>query len=141
MKTLKKGIALILVLCFVFCLAGCSEDYFDGFEPASLRIVDCINNKKYEATIEDSETVDKMWEKFKSLDIDVDTTGEMGTAYLYMCFYNEDESKLAIFTIYSNGACCLGEDFTTFYTVNDGLSAYVDLCDMVSAIGTVEITE
>ena len=60
----------------------------------------------------------------------------LGTAYIYMCFYNEDQSTLGIFTMYENGACCLGEDFKTFYTVDDGENVYLELCDLYTEYET-----
>ncbi|MBQ8741718.1 MAG: hypothetical protein IJY79_09255 [Clostridia bacterium] len=132
MKNIKKIIALLLIFCFVFCMAGC-KDEFDNFDPAGLRVVDCIRGTQYETNIDDEDMAKQLWEKFKSLDIDTETPSEMGTSYLYLCFYNEDQSTLGIFTIYDNGACCLGEDFETFYTVNDGMSAYMELCDIYTS--------
>lgn len=132
MKITKKIIALLLSLCFVFCMAGCADE-FDGFDPVGLRVVDCIRGTQYETNIDDEDMAKQLWEKFKSLDIDTETPSEMGTSYLYLCFYNEDQSTLGIFTIYDNGACCLGEDFETFYTVNDGMNAYMELCDIYTS--------
>lgn len=132
MKEIKKIIALLLMLCFMFCMTGC-KDEFDNFDPVGLRVVDCIRGTQYETEIDDEDMADQLWEKFKSLDIDTETPSEMGTSYLYMCFYSEDQSTLAIFTIYDNGACCLGEDFETFYTVNDGVAAYMELCDIYTS--------
>lgn len=131
MNTFKKIIAILLALCFVFCIAGCEESYdaYDNFQPAGVLIVDCINGNEYETHIDDADFAEKMLNEFKKLDIDTDKEGELGSSYLYMRFYDENQSTLLIFTIYDNGSCCLGEEYYDFYTVTDGRQAYIDLCE------------
>lgn len=130
MKTLKKFTALLLCICFVLCLSGCGNDVYDNFKPAIVEIVDCIGGDRYEYVIEDEELAKKMWKKFDSLTINEDETADAGSAYLYLEFYNKDKSTKAIFTIYENGVCCLGDDYETFYTVEKGRTAYVELCEI-----------
>lgn len=130
MKILKGVISLIIVFSMMFCLGGCDTDEFDGFVPTKVRVVDYLRGSQNEVVIEDSETTQKLWQRFKDLYIDTDTEGEMGSSYLYLCFYNDDQSTLAIFTIYDNGSCCLGEDFKTFYTVRNGYEEYNEMCNI-----------
>lgn len=128
---MKKILAIILTVCVLLCVAGCAEgDVYDTFEPVGVQVVESVSGLQYETNITDKAVAKKMWNKFEGLEIDTEAKAEMGSAYIYMCFYNKDESALAIFTIYENGACCLGEDFKTFYTVDDGRKLYVDLCDI-----------
>lgn len=135
MKILKKYIAIILTLGLMLCLVGCSERYdaYDNFNPAGVLIVDCLNGVQYETDIDDADFADKMLSAFKKLNIDTSTEGEIGTAYLYMEFYDEDKSTLLIFTIYDNGSCCLGREYEEFYTVEDGRQKYIDLCEFYEA--------
>lgn len=132
MKILKNITALIVGLCLMLCCIGCGDEY-DNFKPVGVQIVESIGGLQYETLIEDEKITKEMWSIFESLNIDTETEAKMGSSYLYMCFYNEDQSLLGIFTIYENGACCLGEDFTTFYTVTDGREVYLDLCDIYTA--------
>ncbi len=129
MKIFKNALAIVICLCLVLGLVGCGDEY-DNFDPMGVRIVESIGGIQYETVIEDKKTTQKMWKIFDTLVIDDETKAEMGAAYLYMCFYNEDQSTLGIFTIYENGACCLGEDFRTFYTVEDGENVYLELCNI-----------
>lgn len=133
MKVFKNIIALVLTVCLVVGLTGCGGDEYDNFEPVGVQVVECIGGSQYETLIEDKEIAQKMWNTFQNINIDTDTEAEQGYSYLYMCLYNEDQSVLAIFTIYENGACCLGEDFQTFYTVTDGRDVYLDLCDIYTS--------
>ena len=134
MNILKRAIALILVLCLAFCTVGCAgeEKYeeYDNFKPAGVYIVDCISGKQYETHIEDEKYANVMLDAFKELTIDTNTEGEIGAAYLYLRFYDETQSTMLIFTIYDNGSCCLGEDYQEFYTVEDGMQKYIDLCEL-----------
>lgn len=131
MKIFKNVFAIVLSLSLIFCMVGCSEgDEYDNFVPAGVCVVESINGAEFETMVEDAAVAQKMWDIFDDLMIDTDQRGEIGSAYLYMCFYNEDQSTLAIFTIYENGSCCLGEDFATFYTVDDGADIFVELCDI-----------
>lgn len=131
MKILKNVCAILLIVSLSLGLIGCAEgDEYDNFDPVGVRVVEAISGAKYETVIEDEKTTKKMWNQFDSLVIDTEKRGEMGTAYLYMCFYNEDQSTLGIFTIYENGSCCLGEDFENFYTVQNGENIYLELCDI-----------
>ncbi len=132
MKLLKNVIALFLAFCLMLCLVGCGDEY-DDFKPVGVRVVESIGGTQYETMIEDEEIAKQMWNTFEDIEIDIETEAEMGSSYLYMCLYNEDQSTLAIFTIYENGACCLGEDFTTFYTVTDGINVYLELCDIYTS--------
>ena len=133
MKIFKNVLAIIMCACLVFCMTGCAGDEYDNFDPVGVRVVESIGGSQYETIIDDAKTAKKMWKVFDSLVIDESETAEMGTAYIYMCFYNEDQSTLGIFTIYENGACCLGEDFRTFYSVYDGEEVYLELCDIYTA--------
>ncbi len=132
MKTLKKFTALLIGVCLVFCLVGCgdNDDVYDNFKPVGVEVIDCVRGDNYEIEIEDEDTAKKLWGIYRSLEIDEDPTAEMGTSYLYLRFYNKDKSVEAIFTIYENGACCLGKDYDTFYTVMDGSTAYIDMCEI-----------
>lgn len=132
MNTLKKIITLLLTLCLMLCVVGCAEKYepYDNFKPAGVLIVDCLNGVEYETHIDDAAYANTMLRAFKELNIDTTTEGEVGSSYLYMRFYNEDQSTLLIFTIYENGSCCLGEEYEDFYTVIDGRQAYIDLCEL-----------
>ncbi len=129
MKIFKSLLAIVISACLAFCMVGCGDEY-DNFDPVGVRIVESIGGSQYETVIDDAKTVKKMWKVFDTLVIDESTPAEMGTAYIYMCFYNEDQSTLGIFTVYENGACCLGEDFKTFYNVDDGENVYLELCDI-----------
>ncbi len=130
MKKLKLIIALILALCLSFCMLGCEEDPLANFNPVGLRVVEKSSGLEFETAIEDQAIVQKFWQKFNELEIIDDGTATMGTAYIYMCFYDESETTLGVFTVYNNGSCCMGEDFTTFYTITDGLQAYNDFCEI-----------
>lgn len=129
MKKIKSLLAVILTLCLAFCFAGCGDEY-DNFEPVGVQIIESIAGVQYEVNIDDLKTTKKMWSTFDTLTIDTEKEAEMGSAYLYLCFYDEDQSTLGIFTIYDNGSCCLGEDFQTFYAVDNGEQVYLDLCDI-----------
>ena len=131
MNILKKSIALLLALCLMLWAVGCAEKYdeYDNFEPAGVYIVDCINGTQYKTDIADADYAEKMLDEFEKLDINTALDGEVGSSYLYMRFYNEDQSTLLIFTIYENGSCCLGEEYEDFYTVTGGRQAYIDLCE------------
>ena len=136
MKTLKRIITLVLALCLMLCAVGCGDekyDAYDNFEPAGVYVIDYIYGSQYDIDIADAEYAQKMLKAFKELDINTTLEGEMGTAYLYLRFYDEDQSTLLIFTIYENGSCCLGEDYEDFYTVTGGRQAYIDLCDLYTA--------
>ena len=135
MKTLKKLLSIVLCACLLFCIVGCGDEY-DNFDPVGVRVVESIGGSQYETVIDDAKTAKKMWKVFDPLYIDDTARAEMGTAYIYMCFYNEDQSTLGIFTMYENGACCLGEDFKTFYTVDDGENVYLELCDLYTEYET-----
>lgn len=131
MKNFKNTLVIILSMCLVFCMVGCAEgDTYDNFNPVGVRVVESINGSQFETVVKDETIAKKMWEKFEGIVVDTEIRGEMGSAYLYMCFYDETQTTLGIFTIYENGSCCLGEDFKTFYTVEDGQKIYVELCDM-----------
>lgn len=135
MNTLKKSIALFAAIFLTLFSVGCSEKYddYDSFKPAGVYIVDRIGDEKYETDIDNADYAQKMLDEFKKLNIDTDTEGEMGSAYLYMRFYDENEDTFLIFTIYENGSCCLGEDYEDFYKVTDGRQKYIDLCDLYSS--------
>lgn len=132
MKTLKKFTALLLGVCLIFCFVGCgdSDDAYDNFKPVGVEVIDCVRGDNYEVNIEDEDTAKELWSLYKSLEINEDSTAEMGTSYLYLRFYNKDASVEAIFTIYENGACCLGTEYETFYTVTGGSAAYIDMCEI-----------
>ena len=140
MKILKNALTVIISICLVFCLVGCGDEY-DNFDPVGVSIVESLSGKQYETLIDDEKTAKKMWRIFDSLVVNDDAEAELGTAYIYMCFYNEDKSTLGIFTIYENGTCCLGEDFETLYTVNDGENVYMELCDIYTAYEADDSTE
>lgn len=134
MKIFKKSVALILAICLCFCFVGCGAEEvysdYDNFEPAGVYIVDLIGGTKFPTTIDDPEFAQTLFDKFDSLEINTDEEGEIDASYLYLRFYNEDQSTLVIFTIYENGSCCLGEEFEEFYKVVDGRQAYIDLCEL-----------
>lgn len=140
MKIFKNILAIVISACLLLCMVGCGDEY-DNFDPVGVRVVEAIGGSQYETVIDDQKTAQKMWKVFDTLYIDETTPAEMGTAYIYMCFYNEDQSTLGIFTIYENGACCLGEDFETFYTVYDGVNVYLELCDIYTSYEADEDTE
>lgn len=132
MNFFKKAITLLLALCLIICVVGCTERYelYDNFNPAGVQVIDCLNGTHYETLIDDAEFADKMLVAFKKLDIDTTTEGELGSAYLYMRFYDKHKSTFLIFTIYENGSCCLGEEYKELYTVRDGRQKYIDLCEL-----------
>lgn len=132
MKIFKKFVAIVLSICLLLTFVGCGEsnDVYDNFEPAGVTVVESIGSTQYETSIDDKETAQKMWDVFANLELNLDKRGEMGSSYIYMCFYNEDQSTLAIFTIYENGSCCLGEDFSSFYTVYNGEEVFMDIYDI-----------
>ncbi len=132
MKILKNTVVLILSICLLLTFVGCAEkkDEYDSFEPVGVTVVESIGSTQYETSIDDKEIAQKMWNVFANLELNLDERGEMGSSYIYMCFYNEDQSTLAIFTIYENGDCCLGEDFSNFYTVYNGEDVYMELLDI-----------
>ncbi len=131
MKIFKNTIIFVLSICLLVSFVGCGEkDEYDSFEPAGVLIVESIGGTQFETNIEDEELTKKLWDTFDNLYIDLEQRGKMGSSYIYMCFYNEDESTLAIFTIYENGACCLGEDFENFYTVQNGEDAYMEFAEL-----------
>lgn len=138
MKILKNTVVIILSICLLLTFAGCAEkkDEYDSFEPVGVTVVESIGSTQYETSIDDKEITQKMWDVFANLELNLDERGEMGSSYIYMCFYNEDQSTLAIFTIYENGACCLGEDFSTFYTVYNGEDVYMELLDIYTDYST-----
>lgn len=132
MNCLKKSFALILTVCILLLTVGCGEKYseYDDFKPSSVYVVDCISGTKYESLIDNSKSAKIILDAFKKLKINTDEEGEMGSSYLYLRFYDEDKSTMLIFTIYENGSCCLGEDFEEFYTVENGMQVYNDLCSL-----------
>ncbi len=131
MKKSRAIISILVAFILLFCAVGCAEtDDFDGFEPVGVVVVENINGTKYDSKVDDYETTQKLWSKFKKLDINEEADGSVGSSYLYLCFYDKSETTLGVFTIYDNGCCCLGEDFNTLYTVTDGRSAYLELCDI-----------
>ena len=132
MNTLKRTLALITVIALMLFSVGCSEsnDDYDNFKPAGVFIVDCMGEDKYETDIDNAEHAEEMLNEFKKLEIDTDSEGEIGSAYLYMRFYDENSDTFLIFTIYENGSCCLGEDYENFYKVTDGRQKYIDLCGL-----------
>lgn len=133
MNNLKKSFVLILALCLLALTTGCGEnsyDEYDNFSPSGVYVVDCINGENYETDIENADAAEKILSEFKKLDINTEVDGEMSTSYLYLRFYDEEKDTFLIFTIYDNGACCLGEDFEEFYVVTGGRQAYIDLCDL-----------
>ena len=132
MKIFKGAAAMIMCVCLMLGIVGCGDEY-DNFRPVGVRVVESIGGSQYETVIDDAKTAKKMWNVFDTLVIEEDKSAEMGSAYVYMCFYNEDQSALGVFTIYENGSCCLGEDFKTFYTVADGKEVYLELCDIYTA--------
>ncbi len=132
MNKVKKLISIIIVFIMLFCISGCGVNN-GGFSPVGVKVVESIGGTHYETLIDDEETAKKMWKTFDSLIIDTEEKGEMGSSYLYMCFYDENQTSLGIFTIYENGTCCLGEDFENFYTVSDGKSIYSELCDIYTS--------
>ena len=135
MNTLKKSIALFTAVLLTLFFVGCAEkhDEYDDFKPVGVYIIDRIGDEKYETDIDNADYAQKMLDEFKKLNIDTDAEGEMGSAYLYMRFYDENEDTFLIFTIYENGSCCLGEDYEDFYKVTDGRQKYMDLCDLYSS--------
>ncbi len=131
MKLLKNTVIFILGICLLLSFTGCGQkDEYDSFDPVGVRVVESIGGTQLETVIDDEEIAKKMWNVFDTLTIDTEKRGEMGSSYIYMCFYSEDQSTLGIFTIYENGACCLGEDFSSFYTVYDGENVYMELLDI-----------
>lgn len=116
----------------LFCLVGCGGES-DGFQPVGVKVVESIGDTNYETLIDDEQTAKKMWKTFDSLIVDTEEKGEKGSSYLYMCFYDENQTSLGIFTIYENGSCCLGDDFENFYTISDGKSIYSELCDIYAS--------
>lgn len=127
MKILKNTLIFILSVCLLITFVGCGEtDEYDNFEPAGVYIVESIGGTQFETDISDKKIAEKLWKTFDNLYIDIDQRGRMGSSYIYMCFYSKDQSTLGIFTIYENGACCLGEDFENLYVVQDGAEAYLD---------------
>ncbi len=130
MKKIKLAVSVILAFCLMLCLLGCAEtDEFEGFDPIGVRVVENVSGVTYQTDIDDKEYVDKLWNKFKRLDTDDYEDGEMGSSYIYMCFYDAEQT-LAVFTMYNNGSCCLGEDFKTFYAIKNGVQAYLDFCEI-----------
>lgn len=130
MKNLKKITLLLLCVCLAVCMVGCGGDEYDNFKPAIVEIVDNLGGDRYEYVVEDERLAKEMWEKFDSLSIIEDNSAQVGSSYLYLEFYNKDKSTKAIFTIYENGSCCLGDDYETFYAVEGGRTAYVELCEI-----------
>lgn len=137
MNILKKVTALILTFCIAFCLLGCGDEY-SKFSPSGVEIVDRLNSSQYEYQIDDEETAEKMWKMYKGLEIYENSEAELGEAYLFMRFYNKDGSTEAVFTIYENGSCCLGYDYDTLYTVEDGRSAYMEFCELYESYNPEE---
>lgn len=135
MKKLKNIIAIVLSLCIVFCVTGCSEetDPYDNFKPIGVYVVENMGSRQFESHIEDKELTQKMWQVVDKLNIDETKRGSMGSAYIYMCFYDENESTLGIFTIYENGSCCVGEEFENFYTVVDGENVFMEFYNLYTS--------
>lgn len=134
MKQVKKITAIILCICMLVAFVGCGQkDEYDTFEPVGVTVVESYGDSHLETNIDDEELTQKMWNVFDTLTLDLNQRGEMGSAYIYMCFYNEDQSTLGIFTIYENGVCCLGEDFSTFYVVNDGEDIYMEIYNLLTS--------
>ncbi len=131
MKNIKSLISIFVIICLCFCMAGCGEkDEFENFDPIGVRVVENAAGVQYETNIDDKAVTQRLWNRFIDLDIDEDEEGEMGSAYIYLCFYDDSETTLGVFTIYENGSCCLGEDFDTFYVVEDGVQVYLDLSEI-----------
>ncbi len=130
MKKIRLALSALLAVCLTICLFGCSEpiesDGLDGFNPVGVVVVEKTAIGSYETQIDDLEVTQQLWERFRELEIVEDYSATMGSAYVYLCFYDESQNNLGIFTIYDNGSCCVGENFTTFYTVEDGVQAYLD---------------
>lgn len=131
MKKIKIIFSILLAIGLLICTAGCAEaDDFNGFDPTAVRVVEKAEGVQYDTTIEDKEVTQKLWNRFKEIDISEEPDGTIGSAYIYLCFYNDNDSRLGVFTLYDNGSCCLGEDFNTLYTVANGRETYLDLCDI-----------
>ncbi len=130
MKIIRLAISVLLAISLTLCLFGCSElpadDGLDSFEPVGVVVVERTAFGSYKTQIDDLETTQKLWERFRELEIKEDTSATKGSAYVYLCFYDESQNNLGIFTIYDNGSCCVGENLTTFYTVENGVQAYLD---------------
>lgn len=135
MNILKKGIAVFIALTLVLSLVGCAQgdDELSGFEPVGVRVVESIGGYTYDEVIEDKEFAQQLWDMYLDIDIDTETEAEMGSAYFYMCLYNEDQSTLMVFAIYDNGVCCFEDDnFNTLYTVENGEEVYQDFVECYS---------
>ena len=68
-------------------------------------------------------------ESLTNIIIDYDTEGEMGTEYIYVAFFDDQTDDYGVFTLYSNGSCCLAEEFDVFYSVKNGEKIYQKLLE------------
>lgn len=126
MKTLK-AIAITLVVVFTLLASGCGET---NFSPNSMEmeqhasgvdvVVKASNDKKLTKNV---------WNLCTNVVIDETTEGEMGAEYIYVAFFSDKTKDYAVFTLYSNGSCCLGEEFDVFYEVKNGKEIYDELLE------------
>ncbi len=126
MKTTKSVILTVVAIFMIFAV-GCGSD---GFKPTNLEM-EIAGNTDYTATkiCSDKKTTEKVWSLCTDILIDYDAEGEMGTEYIYVAFFDDDVKEYGVFTLYSNGSCCLAEDFDTFYKVKGGEKLYEKLFD------------
>jgi len=123
-----KGIAITLSLVCVLMLVGCGES---NFSPDSFEMEYRTSQSKTEVKASsDEKLVNKVWKLCTGVSIDEAAEGEMGNEYIYVAFFNKNTEDYAVFTLYSNGACCLGEEFDVFYQLRDGEKIYKELLEI-----------
>lgn len=135
MNCLKKIIVLLLVCCTAFCCVGCGDRLVRGdtnydLDIAGVYIEDYTGGRRYRYLIDDAKEAKQIFDAYLDLKIKDDPSAKAGASYITFRFYNEDVSEEALFTIYENGSCCIGRDYDTFYTVEKGRTAYMDLAEL-----------
>ncbi len=123
MKKIKLIIATTMIVALLLCTVGCARE----FSPSGITVIENINGLKYEYPIEDKEVVKKLWKTIDAIECDPEVLGKQGSSYIYFYFYNKKQTEYVVCTIYDTGACCIGEDFKTFYALTNGVQLYLDL--------------
>lgn len=125
MKKLKSAAIMLIAVC-MFLITGCGDE----FTPTSMEF-DIVGNSTYSATkvCDDQKLTREVWKLCTDVIIDYDTEGEMGTEYIYVAFFDDQTDDYGVFTLYSNGSCCLAEEFDVFYSVKNGEKIYQELLE------------
>lgn len=138
MKTFRKITIFLLVISTVFCFVGCGERFTRSdrlseaqeIDVAGVYIEDYTGGKRYRYLIDDKTDANEIFNEFLSFDYQEDSTAKAGASYILFRFYDKEWKKECVYVIYENGVCCIGRDYDTFYTIENGRTVYMDLADM-----------